>query len=166
MKLTVKNKIGFPGFIIFKLLCFLLICTSCTPPHTRGSQAHFPPGKRGDIIKTAEKFIGTRYRYAGADPRGFDCSGFTSYVFKQHGLAIPRSATAQFKNGERIAINRAKAGDLVFFRISGSGISHVGIYAGDFRFIHAPSSGKRVRYDDIRTDYWRKKYAGTVTYLK
>lgn len=166
MKLTAKKKIVLPGFITFKLLCCLFIYVSCTAPHARKSETHFPPGKRGNIIKTAEKFIGTKYRYGGSDPRGFDCSGFTTYVFRQNGLDIPRSAGAQFKGGTKVAINRAKPGDLVFFRISGSGISHVGIYAGDFRFIHSPSKGKRVRYDDIRKDYWRKRYAGTVTYFK
>lgn len=166
MKLTPNKKIILTGFIFIRLLCLMLIFVSCTPPHARKSDPHFLPGKRGNIIKTAEKFIGTKYRYGGSDPRGFDCSGFTSYVFKQNSLELPRSAGAQFKGGIRVAINRAKAGDLVFFRISGSNISHVGIYAGDFRFIHAPSSGKRVRYDDIRKDYWRNRYAGTVTYFK
>lgn len=165
MKVIAYKKINLIAFLFIKLLCLLLIFVSCTPPHTRQSGTHFSSGKRGNIIKTAEKFIGTKYRYGGSDPRGFDCSGFTSYVFKQHSLVLPRSAGAQFKGGKRVAINRAKPGDLVFFRISGSGISHVGIYAGDFRFIHAPSSGKRVRYDDIRKDYWRKRYAGTVTYF-
>lgn len=165
MKSTAYKKITLTAFLFIELLCFSLILASCTPPLTRKSDIHFSPGKRGSLIKTAEKFIGTRYRYGGSDPRGFDCSGFTSYVFKQHNLVLPRSAGAQFKGGKRVAINRAKPGDLVFFRISGSNISHVGIYAGNFRFIHAPSSGKRVRYDDIRKDYWRKRYAGTVTYF-
>ncbi len=165
MKSTVNKKIIFIYFLFIQLLCFSLVFSSCTPPNARKSDRTFSPGKRGAIIRTAEKFIGTRYRYGGSDPRGFDCSGFTSYVFKQHNFVLPRSAGAQFKGGKRVPINRAKPGDLVFFRISGSGISHVGIYAGDFRFIHAPSSGKRVRYDDIRQDYWRKRYAGTVTYF-
>jgi len=138
----------------------------CTPPNSRTVSRTVPAGKRGEIIRTAEKFIGTRYRYGGSDPRGFDCSGFTSYVFRQNGFVIPRGAGAQFESGKRVPINRAMPGDLVFFRISDSGISHVGIYAGDFRFIHSPSTGKKVRYDDIRKDYWRTRYAGTVTYFR
>lgn len=82
-----------------------------------------------------------------------------------NGLLIPHSAQQQFANGRRIGIRNAKPGDLVFFRISGWKISHVAIYMGDYRFIHAPSRGKNVSFDDIRKDYWRKRYAGTVTYF-
>jgi cell wall-associated NlpC family hydrolase len=164
VKLSIKKISFIPVFSC--ILLFSLFLTLCTPPDSRIVSLSVPSGKRGDIIRTAEKYIGTRYRYGGSDPRGFDCSGFTSYVFKQHGFVIPRAAGAQFEDGRRVPINRAKPGDLVFFRISGSNISHVGIYAGDFRFIHSPSTGNRVRYDDIRKDYWRTRYAGTVTYFK
>lgn len=160
-----SGKILFTSSILFIILPGLFF-TMCTPPHSIPSIRGVPAGKRGDVIRTAEKYIGTRYRYGGSDPRGFDCSGFTSYVFKVNGFSLPRSAGAQFEKGKRVPINRAKPGDLVFFRISGSGISHVGIYAGDFRFIHSPSTGKKVRYDDIRKDYWRTRYAGTVTFFR
>ncbi len=125
----------------------------------------FPGTKRYSVVKTAEKFLGVRYKFGGSDPAGFDCSGYSSYVYKMNGLLIPHSAQQQFANGKRIGIRKARPGDLVFFRISGWKISHVAIYMGNYRFIHAPSSGKHVSFDDIRKDYWRKRYAGTVTYF-
>jgi cell wall-associated NlpC family hydrolase len=78
---------------------------------------------------------------------------------------LPHSAQQQYANGKRIGIKKAKPGDLVFFRITGWKISHVAIYLGDYKFIHAPSRGKSISVDDIRKDYWNKRYAGTVTYF-
>ena len=139
-------------------------CTSTTEkkpllPNT------LPGTKRHSIVKTAEKYIGVRYKFGGSDPSGFDCSGYSSYVYKQIGIDLPHSAQQQYANGKRIGIKKAKPGDLVFFRITGWKISHVAIYLGDYKFIHAPSRGKNVSVDDIRKDYWHKRYAGTVTYL-
>lgn len=125
----------------------------------------FPGTKRYSIIKTAEKYLGVRYKFGGTNPAGFDCSGFSSYVYKINGFLLAHSAQKQFADGKRIGIRKAKPGDLVFFRIYGWKISHVGIYMGDYRFIHAPSRGKHVSFDDMRKDYWRKRYAGTVTYF-
>jgi len=148
------------------ILLISLLIISCSPHHKRSTAESLPGSKRGDVVQSAEKMLGTRYRYGGSDPKGFDCSGLTSYAFRQHGFTIPRSAGEQFKHGRRVSIQRAKPGDLVFFRISGSNISHVGMYLGDFRFIHAPRPGRKVAYEDIRKDYWRKRYAGTVTYFR
>jgi len=125
----------------------------------------FPGTKRYSVVKTAEKYLGVRYKFGGNDPSGFDCSGYSSYVYKLNGYLLPHSAQQQFANGKRIGIRKARPGDLVFFRISGWKISHVAIYMGDYKFIHAPSRGKNVSFDDIRKDYWRKRYAGTVTYF-
>lgn len=125
----------------------------------------FSGSKRYSIIRTAEKYIGVRYKFGGDTPRGFDCSGYTKYIYKVNGLDLPHSAHQQYEKGRRVGIKKAKPGDLVFFRIYGRRISHVGVYAGNYKFIHAPSRGKRVSYDDIRKDYWRKRYAGTVTFF-
>jgi len=138
---------------------------SCSSAQKTSWPYIFPGTKRYSVVKTAEKYLGVRYRFGGNDPSGFDCSGFSSYVYKLNGLLLPHSAQQQFANGRRIGIRKAKPGDLVFFRISGWKISHVAIYMGDYRFIHAPSRGKNVSFDDIRKDYWRKRYAGTVTYF-
>jgi cell wall-associated NlpC family hydrolase len=150
-------------------LCLIIILTSilfsCNSYNTTSWPYVFPGTKRYSVVKTAEKFLGVRYKFGGVDPKGFDCSGYSSYVYKVNGFLLPHSAQQQFAEGKRIGIRKAKPGDLVFFRISGWKISHVGIYMGEYRFIHAPSRGKHVSFDDIRKDYWRKRYAGTVTFF-
>jgi len=118
---------------------------------------------RYSVIRTAEKYIGVRYKFGGDTPRGFDCSGYTKYIYKVNGIDLPHSARKQFFCGRRVGIKNARPGDLVFFKIHGRNITHVGVYAGNYKFLHAPRRGKRVSYEDIRTSYWRKRYAGTVT---
>ena len=102
-----------------------------------------------------------RYRRAGRDPStGFDCSGFTHYVYnKTFGVELPYDAPSQYRDGEKIAREEMKVGDLVFFQVRNR-ITHVGIYMGDGRFIHSPSPGKRVRIDELANPYWAKRWAG------
>jgi len=152
--------------------CLLLLIASSSYLgciYTTEKKASLPntlPGtKRHAIVKTAEKYMGVKYKFGGDNPSGFDCSGYSSYVYKEHGITLPHSAQQQYANGKRIGIKKAQPGDLVFFRIKGWKISHVAIYLGDYKFIHAPSRGKSISVDDIRKDYWNKRYAGTVTYL-
>lgn len=102
-----------------------------------------------------------RYRRAGRDPStGFDCSGFTHYVYNQtFGVELPYDAPSQYRDGEKIAREEMKVGDLVFFQVRGH-ITHVGLYMGNGRFIHSPSPGKRVRIDELANPYWAKRWAG------
>lgn len=100
-----------------------------------------------DIAATAKQYLGTGYVYGGASPRGFDCSGFTMYVYSQHGYSLPHSATSQWQSGlgTRVySISELQPGDLVFFndpsRNAGKACSHAGIYTGDGQFIHSSSS--------------------------
>lgn len=116
------------------------------------------------IVQLAQKYLGTPYRYGGNSPAGFDCSGFTSYVYKKAGYRLPRATTAQY--GKMNPVRAPQVGDLVFFRTSGKRISHVGIYVGNYQFIHAPSSGKTVSYADIRNSYWKPRYAGSRTIFR
>jgi cell wall-associated NlpC family hydrolase len=116
------------------------------------------------IIGIAEKYLGTPYRYGGNTPSGFDCSGFTSYVYDRAGYNLPRATTAQY--GKLNPVRVPEVGDLVFFRTSGNRVSHVGIYVGNYQFIHAPSSGKTVGYADIRNSYWKPRYAGSRTIFR
>jgi cell wall-associated NlpC family hydrolase len=123
--------------------------------------------ERAGIVRTAERYIGAPYRHGGATPRGFDCSGYVMYVYKQNGILLPRQVHRQYDAGRHISLGRAQPGDLVFFRISGRrNLSHVGIYMGGGRFIHAPRSGKRVTYANIDKPYWKKRYRGAVTFMK
>lgn len=103
-----------------------------------------------------------RYRRGGRVPAtGFDCSGFVHYVFA-HALNIdlPTDSASQFRSGVKIARDDMQAGDLVFFHMHGKRISHVGIYLGEGRFIHSPTTGERVRVDVLDKAYWLRRFAG------
>lgn len=121
-----------------------------------------------DILFRAISLVGTPYRYGGNTPEsGFDCSGLIGYVFHDvAGARLPRSA-ADIDRLDAPAISRARLapGDLVFFRDGGS-VSHIGIYVGEGRFVHAPSRGGTVRLDALDGDYWRQHYAGAKRLIR
>ena len=113
-----------------------------------------------NVVQSALSFTGTRYRYGGTSPvTGFDCSGFVGYVFRESaGLALPRASYQMASvDGRKLTRDELKIGDLVFFA-QRKRIDHVGIYLGDDRFIHAPSTGGRVRTDELTNNYWRKRF--------
>lgn len=113
------------------------------------------------LLKVARSQLGTPYRYGGNSPgKGFDCSGFTSWVYRQVGVKLPRTAAAQYRHSQRVKKAELKRGDLLFFRIDGRSVSHVAIYAGDGRFIHAPSSGKKVSFARLDNPYWTRVWVG------
>lgn len=116
------------------------------------------PGYR--IANIARKHLGTPYKFGGLSPStGFDCSGLTRYVYSNGGYSIPRNTHNQFDDLNPVVV--PAPGDLIFFNINGNKVSHVGIYMGNFQFIHAPSTGKKVSYADIRNPYWKSRYAGS-----
>lgn len=104
------------------------------------------------------------YRKGGNTPKGFDCSGLVYYVYRQLGVQVGRSAQEQFRQAQPVALENLTPGDLVFYRLRTKAVSHVGIYAGDGRFIHAPSLGKRVSYALMADSYWQKRFAGAGRY--
>ncbi len=110
------------------------------------SNANPPASSKGQaIVNAAAKYIGVRYVYGGTSPKGFDCSGLVQYACREVGISVNRTSRAQYSNGVAVSKSNLQPGDLVFFS-KGSGISHVGIYAGGGQVIHAPSPGKRVCY--------------------
>ncbi len=112
------------------------------------------------VTGTALALRGSPYRNGGADPKGFDCSGFTQYVFGQHGLALPREVRDQFALGSSVAPERVSPGDLLFFTTVAPGASHVGIALGGDEFVHAPSSTGVVRVDRLSGFYWSQRFVG------
>ncbi len=122
---------------------------------------------RDEIVRTAESFIGVPYHYGGDSPdEGFDCSGLTMAVYQLNGLDLPRSSKEQYRLGEPVGRNDLARGDLVFFSTGRDGkVSHVGIYVGNGRFIHAPGRGKKVSVDSVSRSYFARCYAGGRTYL-
>jgi hypothetical protein len=117
-----------------------------------------------DLVVSAMNFIGVRYRRGGSSAdNGFDCSGFTRYVFENSvGLILPRRADEQARSPGLLSINEAdlRPGDLVFFNTLRKAFSHVGIYVGDGKFIHSPRVGGEVRVEDLRSAYWAKRFDG------
>jgi cell wall-associated NlpC family hydrolase len=111
------------------------------------------------IVATAMSLRGVPYRNGGSDPAGFDCSGFVTYVFGQHGLAVPRTVAGQYHAGTDVGSD-LQAGDLVFFDTGGGGVSHVGIAIGGDEFVHAPSSTGEVRVEHLNANYWSRRYRG------
>ena len=123
---------------------------------------------RDRLVATAESFIGVDYAWGGTSTRsGFDCSGLVLAVYQLNGLAMPRSVRDQFRAGTPVDRDRLKKGDLVFFSASpGGALSHVGIYAGEGSFIHAPGQGKQVRRESLGAAYFRARFAGARIYLE
>lgn len=123
-----------------------------------------------DIAATAKQYLGTGYVYSGASPRGFDCSGFTMYVYSQHGYSLPHSATSQWQSGlgTRVySISELQPGDLVFFndpsRNAGKACSHAGIYTGDGQFIHSSSSRSGgVIVSSLTSGYYNTYFVGGI----
>lgn len=110
------------------------------------------------LIQDALALRGTRYRWGGTSRGGFDCSGFTRYLMALNlGLNLPHSAHAQAHYGQKVALGELREGDLVFFSTYRRGISHVGVYIGDNRFIHAPRTGRTVAVDTL-TGYYRRRF--------
>jgi hypothetical protein len=122
---------------------------------------------RNRILQTADSFLGVPYRWGGESAEeGFDCSGFTMTVYRLNGLELPRSSRSQWQTGRTVGKSDLKKGNLVFFRTSGNHkISHVGIYAGNGQFIHAPGKGKKVRISSLSSRYYKSHYAGAKTYF-
>lgn len=115
-----------------------------------------------ELISTAMGMIGVAYRRGGTDAAsGFDCSGFVRNVYAQvAGHLLPRVARDQAKATQKIAKNELQPGDLVFFNTMRRAFSHVGIYLGNGKFIHAPRSGSAVRIENIKDSYWAKRFNG------
>lgn len=113
-------------------------------------------------LDKALNLLGIRYRWGGTKPEtGFDCSGFVRHVVREGlGLELPRSAREQSKTGDPVAKEELQPGDLVFFNTMRRAFSHVGIYLGDNRFVHAPHRGGRVRIEDMSGRYWTKHFNG------
>lgn len=110
-----------------------------------------------EVVAVAKTLVGAPYRYGGATPDGFDCSGLVQYAYKEAGLNVPRSTLLQFRYAQRVTVAQVQAGDVLFFRVSDRKVTHVGIYTGDGRFIHAPSTGSRVSYARIDSPFWNRR---------
>ena len=117
---------------------------------------------RDEIVRTARSFIGVPYLWGGdSADEGFDCSGFTMAVYQYNGLMLPHSSRDQSEMGNPVGRSRLEKGDLVFFNTNNSGkVSHVGVYIGGGRFIHAPGRGRKIGIESLDGKYYSRNYAG------
>ena len=141
-------------------------CSSAprSPDTTTGIPVPADP-VRAQVIFTAMQMVGVPYRWGGATPEGFDCSGLVQYAYSNAGLRLPRTAAEQMDAVKPLTLENAEAGDLLFFRDGSHHTSHVAIYLGQGRFVHAPSKGRQVSLDSFGNAYWRMRFAraGRVT---
>ena len=148
-----------PRWLLPSLLLLALLVGACA--HRGGTAGD--SGAANDVLMRALGLVGTPYRYGGNSPAGgFDCSGLVQFVYLDSaGLRLPRSTRELVAmQAPKVDRDALRPGDLVFFNPGGGKASHIGIYVGEGRFVHAPSSGGTVRLDQLDADYWRRAYAG------
>ncbi len=152
-----ENRIVKPAIYLLAVIGFISSCSG--PPKQRQADSHIP-ASHARVVAVARSMLGIPYHYGGRHPdNGFDCSGLVYYSHLQAGIQLPRTSYAQFKSSRPVSRKHLIPGDLVFFRIRRNKISHVGIYLGNGRFIHAPSSGKEVSIGSMSNPYWQKRFA-------
>ena len=149
----------------FLLILLALLCGACaTPQRTIPARTpeKFSNEAMNELVMYAMSLADTPYRYGGNSPEtGFDCSGFVHHVFKQSlGFELPRTSTEISRIGEPLTEDQLNPGDLVFFNTQQQPYSHVGIYVGESRFVHAPKKGKAITIVSMRDNYWRSRYEG------
>jgi cell wall-associated NlpC family hydrolase len=151
---------------LFALALLLSACAARAPTPAVQEQIHVPHGSQQggaeDVLFRALGLVGTPYRYGGNSPAGgFDCSGLIGYVYRDAaGISLPRSTRELIgMRAPVVSRDRLQSGDLLFFATNGGRqVSHAGIYVGDGRFVHAPSSGGTVRLDSLSNSYWQRTY--------
>jgi cell wall-associated NlpC family hydrolase len=131
-------------------------CVSA-PPRPAGNYSSSAADKAAD---TALTMVGRPYQYQGDSPEGFDCSGLVRYSYLAAGMELPHGTGSLMKRTVPVQSRDMRRGDLLFFTQSGKKYSHVGILTSDRQFVHAPSSGKRVREDSLDDPYWKKHFLG------
>jgi cell wall-associated NlpC family hydrolase len=158
----------------FSAICLAILVAACGGPQTRPSPVEQtitqPPAaseKGNEVALYALGLIDTGYRFGGKNPQaGLDCSGMVSFIFGQAaGLKLGGSAADIARNGRPVARDALRPGDLLFFNTRNAPYSHVGIYIGDERFVHAPSSNGRVRIDRLGDRYYAQRFEAARTYF-
>ncbi|MDD5181079.1 MAG: C40 family peptidase [Gallionellaceae bacterium] len=151
----------------FLTILLLLLCGACTTTHQDTPAANYNmAGTQNDAMNDLAVFAislaDTSYRHGGDSPEtGFDCSGFVRYVFqKSAGWILPRTSLEMSRTGESLEVDQLRPGDLVFFNTQKQLFSHVGIYVGEDRFVHAPSKGKAISLANMHEHYWQSRYDG------
>jgi cell wall-associated NlpC family hydrolase len=137
--------------LLLVLLCAALLTGCASAPRQREASL----GER--IAASAMAQTGRPYHYGGSTPAGFDCSGLVRFAYQAAGVSVPRTTSEQFRAARKVKLSQLAPGDLLFFRIDTRKVSHVAIYTGDGRFVHAPKSGKSVETRSLENDWFRSR---------
>ena len=146
------------------IACIFLFACTHTPKNVepKETQQHSKSVVRVDkgqqIAELAQTMLGSPYKYGGDSPSGFDCSGLVFYTHSKLGIRTPRTSLQQFRNAKAVTAKQLSSGDLVFFKLNKNSVSHVGIYIGQGRFVHAPKSGKRVSVNYLHDEFWKPRF--------
>jgi cell wall-associated NlpC family hydrolase len=161
-----RNTLFYIAFIFLISGCGSLGPTSPAPIHVPTAPSVASPApprvQRSEALLQALLALGLDYRYGGdSHVTGFDCSGLVAHIYLEAwNIRLPRNTNAQSKAGVPVSLAELQAGDLVFYDTMKRPFSHVGIYLGDGRFIHAPKTGAQVRVESLRSVYWQQRYNG------
>jgi cell wall-associated NlpC family hydrolase len=142
------------------LYCFALLLFGCAAAQPARRIEGYSSSVSDKAAETALAMIGKPYKYKGDSPAGFDCSGLVRYSYLVAGMDVPHGTNALKRHTRPVSDRDMRKGDLLFFNESGKKYSHVGIYEGDGRFVHAPSTGKHVCVDVLQDPYWEKHFLG------
>jgi murein DD-endopeptidase len=141
--------------LILAVVCAQLLGCGSLPRETATAAPSYDSSRAEVVVRTARQQIGVPYRYGGTTPRGFDCSGLVHYAYQRAGIKVPRTTAGLLRRAHRVRLSQLRPGDVLFFRVAPPKISHVGLYVGKGRFVHAPSSGEQVSYASLNNQYWR-----------
>ena len=139
--------------VILAVLSQLFGCGTI-PDKTAGAISKNYAHQAALVVHTARQQVGAPYHYGGSTPKGFDCSGLVHYAYRSAGIDVPRTTKGLLREAHRVSLSQLRPGDILFFRVDPPKISHVGIYIGHGRFVHAPTNGKRVSYASLKSQYW------------
>ncbi|HSA90953.1 MAG TPA: C40 family peptidase [Burkholderiales bacterium] len=143
--------------LVLVLVVLLGACSSAPYRAPAGAGSTRPSAELSDqAARHALDMVGKPYRYGGASPTGFDCSGLIMYSYRKAGLSLPHNTDRQRAMARPVRVAELRPGDLLFFNQEGKKYGHAGIYIGGSKFVHAPSSGKSVRSDRLDSPYWRR----------
>ncbi|HEY5761606.1 MAG TPA: C40 family peptidase [Rhodocyclaceae bacterium] len=145
-------------FVLAGLALALGLSACSSAPSRAGAVAGLSDRVAATAADTAAGLTGRPYRYGGASPSGFDCSGLVHYSYARAGQTVARSTDTLWRTSAPISLREIRRGDLLFFDQEGKKSSHLGIWLGDGRFVHAPSSGGKVRVDRLESDYWQRHF--------
>jgi len=140
----------------------MLLMASCGSLPERLSSGPHPVADR--IVFSAIQYVDVPYEFGGMSREGVDCSGLVYLAHQSAGLQVPRTSLNQYRKAKRVRKNQMRAGDLLFFKLNTKRVSHVGIYLGDGRFIHAPRTGKKVSYSHLDNRFWRTRWVSVGRY--